>query len=71
MKIGDLVIPRDQLEWEREEKGLGVIINTNPPNITESLLDSGARPIYQVCWTKGDYGTFWDVEGELEVVYES
>tara|TARA_R100001244_G_scaffold129876_1_gene101621 strand:- start:273 stop:467 length:195 start_codon:yes stop_codon:yes gene_type:complete len=64
MKIGDLVIPRDQLEWEREEKGLGVIINIKPSEVY-------GRMIYQVCWTKGDYGTFWDAERELEMVCES
>ena len=62
MKIGDLVIPQDQQEWEREEKGLGVIIDTK---------NTGAMVVYKVCWTKGNYGTFWDVEGELEIVCEA
>ncbi len=71
MKIGDLVKPKDEQKWEHKEKGLGVIISMKPSNITESFFDSGARIIYQVCWTKGDYGTFWDVEEDLEIVCEA
>ena len=69
MKIGDLVRPQDEQEWERKEKGLGVIINTNPPGEYGRMKRN--RQTYQVRWTKGDYGTFWDVEEDLEVVCES
>ncbi len=71
MKIGDLVRPQDEQEWERKEKGLGVIINTEPFIPGEYGRMKRNRQTYQVCWTKGDYGTFWDVEGDLEVVCES